>query len=138
MATSIRKLSDMDADRVKFRGQGVSGTATAGTTTDIDMVLAEARLLDGTELLLVNQAAGDSITFQVVDKDNVLGYGAGLVLDQFASSWFVVADKQSQGQVRLPYSAEVPAGIYLRIKYTSTGGTNVTVQCNYFLHKFLA
>lgn len=138
MATSVRKESDMDADKVKFRGIGMSFTATAGATTNGDLKMNEGRLLDGVHLILNGHAFGDSAKLQVVDVDNVLGYGAGTVLDQFADSWFFASDKQDQGHLRLPYSAEIIANLYVRIVYTSTGATNVSVQCNLFAHKYLA
>jgi hypothetical protein len=128
----------MTADKVKFRGQGISGTATAGVTTNIDYKLTEARLLDGVHMILKDHAFGDSVKFQVVDVDNILGYGAGVVLDTFGESWFIVADVQSQGSINLPYSAEVLAGLYVRVAYTSVGVTNVKFQCNLFLHKYMA
>jgi hypothetical protein len=138
MATSVRKVSDMDADKVKFRGKGIAFTATAGASTSYDYKLTEGRLIDGTRLILKNHVFGDSVKFQVVDVDNILGYGAGVVLDEFADSWFVVEDRQDQHETRLPYSAEVIANLYLRIIYASVGGTNVLVQCNLFAHKYYA
>ncbi len=135
MATSVRKQADMDADRVKFRGKGVTFTATAGAATTIDYKLTEARLLDGAEVFCSGSASGDSVRFQVVDVDNILGLGANTVLDEFITDWYVSDEKT---QVRLPYSAEVLANLYLRFIYTSVGATNVAVYCNLFLHKYLA
>lgn len=138
MTTSVRKVSDMDADKVKFRGKGISFTANAGTETKHDYKLTEARLIDGTRLILKDHVFGDYVKFQVVDVDNILGYGANTVLDEFADTWYVAADKQDQGETRLPYSAEVIANLYIRIVYQSTGATNVSVQCNLFAHKYSA
>lgn len=138
MTTSIRKLSDMTADKLKFRGKGISFTALAGQTTSYDYKLTQARLIDGTQLILKDHANGDSIKFQVVDVDNILGYGAGTVLDEFATDWYVASDKQDQGETRLPYSAEIVANLYIRLVYVSTGGTNVSVKCNLFAHAYSA
>jgi hypothetical protein len=138
MTTSIRKESDMDADKVKFRGVGISFTATAGTTTSYDYKLTEARLISGTRLLIRNQAWADTIRFQVVDVDNVLGYGAGVVLDEFATNWCVTTEKEDQGPTILPYSAEVLANLYIRFIYNSTGAQNVDVKCNIWAHKYMA
>lgn len=138
MSTSVRSLADMTADKVKFRGKGISFTATAGQTTTYDYKLTEARLLDGTRLILKDQAFGDHIKFQVVDVDNILGYGAGVVLDEFATNWYVSPDTHGQADDRLPYSAEVLANLYIRIIYVSVGATNVLVQCNLFAHKYMA
>lgn len=137
MATSVRREADMTADSVKFRGKGITFTATAGTTTSHDYKITEGRLCSGTELILANHVFGDSVKFQVVDVDNILGYGAGTVLDEFATDWYVAPGQSMQGQTILPYSAEIIAGLYIRLIYNSTGGTNVSVACNLFLHKYL-
>lgn len=138
MATSVRSIEDMTADKVKFRGVGISFTATAGTSTAYDYKILEGRLLDGTQIIVKNQAFGDSIDFKVVDVDNIIGYGAGVVLDTFATGWFIAEDQNDQGQIRLPYSAEVIAGLYVRVIYYSVGATNVSVQVNLFAHKYSA
>lgn len=138
MATSVRKVSDMDADKVKFRGKGFSFTAIAGQTTNGDYKFTEARLLDGTQLILKDHVNGDHMRFQVVDVDNIIGYGAGTVLDEFADEWYITGDREDQGDKRLPYSAEIIAGLYIRVVYTSTGATNVKVKCNLFVHKYSA
>jgi hypothetical protein len=137
MATSVRSILEMSADKVKFRGEGISFTATAGTATSYDYRIAEARLLDGTQLILKGHAFGDSVDFKVVDVDNILGYGAGLVLDTFSSGWYVAEDIQNQGQIRIPYAAEVLAGLYIRLVYHSVGGADVLVKANLFAHKYL-
>lgn len=134
MSTRVRSERDMTADTVKFRGRGITFVATAGTTTTYDYKLTESRLLDGAEIFGNGIATGDSIRFQVVDKDNVLGYGAGLVLDEFITDWYVL---DARSQIRLPYSAEILANLYLRFIYTSIGASNPTVYCNLFLHKYL-
>lgn len=137
MTTSVRKLSDMDADKVKFRGRGISGTATAGMTTNIDHKITEGRLIDGIKLLLKDHVFGDSVRFQVVDVDNMLGYGAGAVLDEFATDWYV-SSNEDQDAINLPYSAELISGLYIRLIYNSTGTNNIKVRANLWLHKYMA
>jgi hypothetical protein len=137
MATSIRRSSDMSADNVKFRGTSLSFTAAAGTTTNGDHKITEGRLLDGVGLLVKDAAWGDSIRLQIVDVDNILGYGAGVVLDEFATTWLIDPQAYNQGFWRLEYSAEIPANLYIRVIYNSVGGTNVSVGANLFLHKYL-
>lgn len=138
MPTSVRSMFDMTADKVKFRGKGFAFTATAGANTVGDFLVTENRLLDGTQILLKNHVFGDSVTFQVIDVDNILGLGANTVLDQFADSWYVCEDRQDQGRVRMPYSAELYAGLYIRVIYHSVGTTDVNVKINLFKHKYVA
>jgi len=136
MPTSVRSMFEMTADKVKLRGVGIAFTAAAGTSTSFDYKLTEARLLDGTQVLVKDHVFGDSIGFKVVDVDNILGHGAGVVLDTFGSSWYLASDKQDQGHIRLPYSAEVLANLYIRIVYNSVGATSVLVKLNLFAHKY--
>lgn len=136
MPTSVRRKQDMSADNCKFRGQGIAFTATAGTTTDYDYKFTEARLLEVPIVMAKNHAWGDHFRFQVVDVDNVLGYGAGLVLDEFSTTWYMNDQTQVQPRPDVWYSAEVVANLYIRIKYTSVGGTDVEVKMNLCNHKF--
>lgn len=136
MTTTVmaRRLIDLDADKAKYRIQGISGTATAGATTDIDWKFPEERWMHGASFLCKDHVFGDKATVQVVDKDNVLGFGAGVVVDTFAEDFYVAEDQQNQGQITCNYIALVPANLYLRVKYTSVGGANVGVKLNLFTH----
>lgn len=138
MPTMVRSLMDMSADKCKVRAKGIGFTATAGADTNYDYKFTEARLIDGTQLIIKDHAFGDSVSFSVVDVDNVLGYGAGLVLDMFGDRWYVASDKQDQGHIRFPYSAEVIQGLYLRTTYHSVGASDVSIKCNIFAHKYMA
>jgi hypothetical protein len=126
----------MTADKVKVRCKGFAFTATAGTTTSGDYKFTEARLLDGTQLILKGHSIGDNVKFQIVDVDNILGLGAGTVLDEFANNWYMIEDRQDQGKTRFAYSAEILAGLYIRLNYTSVGTSNVSVYCNLFAHAY--
>ena len=138
VASAVRRVLDMDADKVRFRGKGTSGTAAAGATTSIDLHLTEERLLEGGQIILQGHVLGDHIAFEVVDVDNILGYGAGVVLDQYATNWYVDPSTNGQYVIRLEYVAFLLAGLYLRLKYTSTGAAAVSVYVNYFTHKPLS
>lgn len=125
-----------NADNLKFRGTGQSGVATKNTTTNFDYKLTENRFVNGIEFVLNNQVFGDTAKFQVVDVDNILGYGAGLVLDEFGTNWNFASDTQRQGPYIIPYPALVNSGLYIRVIYNSVGTiNNVDVRFNLFLHK---
>jgi hypothetical protein len=135
---TISKIDHFDSFRVNFKGKGVAGTVTAGQTGNIDLKLTERRFITGLQLLLKDHTWGDTAKLQIVDVDNILGYGAGTVLAEYATDWQVCSDKQDQGIFSVPYPADIATNLYLRVAYTSTGGTNVGVRVNYFLHKALA
>lgn len=121
-----------DASGFRFRGAAFSGSSTAAGTFDIDYRIAQERYINGGRLLVDMIGADDRMTFQVVDKDNVLGMGAGVVLDEFISEYYVPQDGNLE--VRLDYPARIMAGLYLRLRYTSTSSTGCTVKCNLYLH----
>lgn len=123
------------SDGFRFRGKGISGTITAGTTGNIDYKITEAKYINGINIILKNHKFDDCINFQIVDVDNILGNGAGVVLDTFGETWFVAEDIQNQSIIKIEYPASIVKDLYIRIKYTSTGTTNVEVKANLFLHK---
>jgi hypothetical protein len=131
----IRTRAFNNTDGYLFRGVGVIGEAVANSVSNIDYRLTEERWINEAQLILMNHNFTDSIKFQVVDVDNVLGYGAGLVLNEFATNWQISSSKQDQGTVRVDYPARILANLYIRIVYTNTGNSTVSVKCNFFLHK---
>ncbi len=118
----------------KFRGQGASGTVTAGTTGDIDYKLTENRKINAVHLMVKDGAWGDTVKFQVVDRDGVY-YPAGTLLDEFATDWNIDPSIIAQRQEKTEYPASLLTGMVVRVKYTSTGGTDVKVRVNLYLHK---
>ncbi len=132
------KYSELGALNLLFDARGVKATASANNTTNIDMLVSDDSLITGVHLLVNNAAFGDKVTLQVVDKDNVLGLGAGTVLRQPATDWYIASDVQTQLAASSLYPAKIVAGLYLRVVYTSVALlTSPTVAINYHLHKVL-
>lgn len=134
----IRKIADADADKCNFKGFGISGTAIAGQSTNIDYKLTEERLVYAGQAILKNHVFGDSIKFQVVDVDNILGLGAGLVLGEYMAGWLVADDTQAQPIVHVDFPTRISADLYFRIVYTSMGANAVSVGVNIFCLKVIA
>lgn len=129
-----RAFANSDGFRARFKG--ISGTAAQDTTTDIDYKLTEERYINGVRLIADNHVMGDKVDFQVVDVDNILGYGAGVVLDEFGKDWYLDPNVCTQPDVLVPYPAKILANLYIRLKYHSVGTSNdVDLKCNLFLHK---
>jgi hypothetical protein len=124
-----------DATNFRFRGMAMDGIATKTTTTNIDFKLTEERYLNGGQMIVQNHVIGDYVKFQVIDKDNILGYGTNVILDEFISKWYL-RDSNSQPEILLPYPARIIANLYIRIVYVSIGTVNdVNFYCNLYLHK---
>lgn len=131
------KEADFNSKGLNFNGNGVAMTVTANTTTNIDFKVTSDNIINGLTLLVKAANTGDYATFQVVDVDNILGYGAGTVLNQFGTNWYIDASVQMQSIPRIPYPAKIIAGLYLRLVYTSTAVTAPWVAANYHLHKVM-
>lgn len=124
--------SDLNAD---FKG--LKFAATAGATTSGDLLLSHDYLIDGAIFFAKGAAMGDYVNFKIIDKDNVMGYGANTVLGQYVTTWYINPDSTFQADMKSIYPAKIFSGLYLRMDYISTGGTNVDVIINYKLHKVL-
>jgi hypothetical protein len=88
--------------------------------------------MNGIEFFTKDSEVGDKMSFRIVDVNNILGYGAGAVLDEFGKDWFVAPNTLNKIVL---YKANLIAGLFIRIVYTSTGTTNdVRLICNLFRH----
>jgi hypothetical protein len=121
-----------DTGGFRFRGASFTDTVATGTTKDIDYEITAERWINGGRLIVDNIGDDDKITFQVVDKDNIFGYGAGVVLDEFIKEFYI--PKDGDLQVNLAYPARLVQGLYLRLKYTSTHASGCNIKCNLYLH----
>ena len=133
----IRTLEQFAGNNVNCNIQGVIGTAVAGTTSDIDFKLTDDCFITGGNLRTSAANFGDHCTLQVIDIDNILGYGANTVLGQYCTNWYMCSDKQEQINETIPYPAKVLTNLYLRIKYTNIGSSDIQIAISYRLHKAL-
>ena len=113
-----------------FRGSGGSSAAIVGVTNvDIKLHATESRFINGAEVWTDAGTFGDKLTFEVVDVDNILGAGAGYVVDNFGDNWQIhatIVTKAFPG-----YIASIPAGLYVRMKVTAA------VACNFYYNLYL-
>jgi hypothetical protein len=117
--------------------KGMKFSANASTQTVQDMQITDDVLIDGAVLITINAALGDKASFQVIDKDNVLGMGTNVVLGQYITDWYINPSETKQLEFSSIYPAKVFAGLYLRAIYDSVGSQAVDVIVNYKLHKIL-
>jgi hypothetical protein len=123
----------------------VSGVADAtikipGTfALDINGTPVNTRTISGGWGYFANQQDGDWVTAEVRDDDNILGYGAGFVLDTFHDKdlpsanqgWFF--PKQEVLELRPLISddpTDIPAGMYLHILATKADLSSDTFYVN--------
>ena len=67
------------------------------------------------------------IDFCVVDVDNILGYGAGTVLDGFANSFYMFTDESSTMR---EHKADLVPGLYIRAHVNNPGNVDIKFICN--------
>lgn len=136
----VDTVEQFNANSVFYNAQGTMGTCTPGGVTNVDLKMLDDNFLTGGHLRVKGQTFGDFLHVQVVDKDNIIGYGANVVLRQFVTNWYLSADDSQQADFGLPYPAKVIAGLYIRIVYNSialTGTPFPQLAINYDLHKAL-
>lgn len=131
------KNEDFNANALNFKGQGASGSCTAGNTANVDLKIEGGDfVLTGGFIILKGHTFGDTVKQQVIDKDNVMGYGANFVLNEFVSNWYVSESSQAQSMIVPGYPAKVLQNLYLRVVYNCPS-SNVSVAVNYLLHKIM-
>jgi hypothetical protein len=132
------KVSEFSSKDVNASFNGVYSVATKNSTTNIDFLLSDDCLITGAMFSTKGAVYGDKVHFQVVDKDNMFGYGAGMVLNQFITNWFINPDISRQLDMENGYPAKIYAGLYLRLVYVSIGTElDIDIIINYKLHKVL-
>lgn len=131
------RVDEFEAAKLQFNAQGVKSNPSLNTTTNIDLYFSDDHLITGFWVVCSGANAGDKISLQAVDTDNIMGFGAGTVLKTFASNIYLAANFDAQFDVAYP--AKIYAGLSLRIIYTSTLLIGVTpfFAINYKLHKVL-
>lgn len=130
-------INEYGAKDINTSLQGVNFTAAAGIETINDFLIADDHLIDGAILTAIGSSLGDFVTCQVIDKNNVIGYGLNVVLGQYVTNWYMNPSLSRQIDFNSNYPAKIFGGLFLRIKYQSVGMAPVPITCNYFLHKIL-
>lgn len=133
---SIKEYSSTD---LNISLKGIKFECTANNTTINDLQITDDCLVDGAVFIVLNSLLGDKISCQVIDKDNILGYGANTVLGEYVTDWYINPEATEQLNYKSEYPAKIYSGLYLRIIYTSAGTPTsmTTVIVNYKLHKLL-
>jgi len=132
---TINELSQFSANNVLGYYKGVTGIVVAGSTTNLDYLVNDDCFITGGIFLCEGHIFGDNVTLQVVDIDNIMGFGAGTVLGEYIKNWYLQSDVQLQFSENIHYPAKIKAGLYLRVIYASTGSNQIKASINYRLHK---
>lgn len=101
-------------------------------TVNIDYKVTGLKTINGAELFIESPCFGDNVDFQVIDIDNILGYGAGVVLNQFGTH-VGIAPSGEQKYI-YPYRSDLVANLYIRLIYHRVCNTDTRVFTNLILH----
>jgi hypothetical protein len=121
----------------QMQADAVSAEITKGTTATIDFKIQNygnetysTKYLAGAEIYVSNAALGDYAESQIIDIDNLLGYGANTVLKTYVRKKYLF-DSQLQSIIASAPGA-IPVGLYIRVVYHSVGTvTDPKIFINY-------
>lgn len=130
MALSIKGFRDTEGFSVIEKGYRY--VVSAGTTQGFRVKYNENVHIEGMRLWCGTTAVDtDYIDVLIEDVDNLLGMGADVVLATMALTKYVRPDFE---YMRLADSVKlIPAGIYICLKYHSTGSQDVVVHIDHLL-----
>ena len=118
--------------------EGFIGTCAVNTEEYSNVLKIQLNSADidsgicGLKFTAKNHEFGDYARLEIVDVDNLLGYGAGLVVGTFGQRFYVPHD--GAFDILLDYKKVVPAGLYYRIKYAAIdAGSAREYVCNLYL-----
>lgn len=125
---STSPYSYSDTDRSRF--QGALYTAPGNATTSFDFSILEEIRLYGGHYWVQGASLGDTMTFQVVDIDNILGLGPDTVVNEYITS-MPVPPWDHERELVSPTAALIPAGLYLRVVYSNASADPVALGVTY-------
>lgn len=77
---------------------------------------------------------GDYFEMEVIDIDNILGYGENIVLTTFVVKEYVNTEIK-HNVIESPQGDLIPAGVYLRARYVSVGESAPTLIVRYMMRR---
>jgi hypothetical protein len=114
-------ISEFDASKVMLNMQSVSGTLLASTSNQtFELHLTDDHLITGGDLNYIDGNNDDSVQFQIIDIDNIFGFGANFILRQFMNR------KLPENFVKdyaHPIPAKIPGGLYIRCNFSNGANT---------------
>lgn len=119
--------------RVRHKGI-LEDTIASGQTKNIDWKIEQLQYnavnkpsyMTGIKYGVSGGNFGDKVDFQIVDKDDILGYGPNTVLDQFGDNVFVFANEVSEMR---EHKADLITNLYIRAVYKNIGPNEAKFYC---------
>ncbi len=135
-AESLHPVQILSSNAFQMQANAVSVEVAAGQTGSVDFKIENysgenftSKYLNGAEIYCSNASVGDWAEAQIVDVDNILGYGANTVLKSYVKKMFIFPNVRQVITASAP--GQIPVGLYIRIVYHSTGATSPVLYVNY-------
>ncbi len=128
------RWTDVEASKIRPNVIGIQATITGNSVQTVDTLVLDDMLIRGVEFLSTNANFGDSLTIKIVDIDGVYA-PANTIVSVPVSNYVVPINNYSSYDSVAPM--KMLGGLYLRIVYTSTGSTNVSLGINFLFVKLL-
>lgn len=132
----MSNLPFADRKDLRFRATGVEFPCLSGQETTFDFLLDNNYFCNGAEVLFNTTTPGSRITFQIVDKDNIMGMGENTILDTFVNNWYLSSSHDRNGPIALNYPALLRSGLYIRLIVFNRFNFDITCYTNLFLHLY--
>jgi hypothetical protein len=133
---NIRTKMDLDAQRFAPYLDAFNFNPTGAGTTQTTYKVPVNIVYVAIKTSLAGQTNGDYAKVELVDVDNVLGFGAGTVLATPVVKQYVSQDPMNEFDILYP--RYVMANLYIRVSYTSANSlSNVRLYVNLVGHKVL-
>lgn len=130
-----QKLASFATSDYEFTPESIGDTCPAGESKSVLYKITEDYRLNGGKFVTDGKAVfGDWVECQLVDHDNLLGYGVDVVVKNWVPKWRVDW-KSCSDLIQTPYAGAPPVGFYLRLTYHSVGAEAVGFFVNLFLHR---
>lgn len=114
-------------ERTRF--VGALYTCAPGTSTHDEKLTKPVRL-NGGMYWARGATVGDRVSLSVIDLDNVLGRGAGVVLSKYVDR-LPVAPWDHEREITSSTAGLLSAGLYLRLTYENQGASQVNLGVTY-------
>lgn len=127
-------IQSLGEETFLFKGIGMKFSAEASSETTHDLLFDKAYAMKGGMFYSTNGDISDSIKVSLVDKDNVLGAGAGVVINEQIPKWYVIPGTTMHiDDIAVSYLPA--AGLYLRVTYNNTQQSSVDAVLNMIVYE---
>jgi hypothetical protein len=131
-----REVLTKSDNTYSLQTNAVHTTVTAGQVGILDFKLENylgenysAKYVKGGTVLVKNAEFGDWIEIDIIDKENLLGYGLDFLLKKYCIKMYIMPN--TVNVLNCPFApGRIPCGFYLRAKYHSASTQDVDVYLN--------